>query len=41
MKDVLKCATINSGVLSVMIPGVNLMLMLLADKLDFPDSVSV
>ena len=39
MRDVLKCAITNSGALSVMMDGVLLMLMWLADKLDSPDSV--
>ena len=39
MKDVLKCATTNSGALSVTMDGVQMMLMWLADRLDSPDSV--
>ena len=41
MKDVLKCVTTNSGVLSVMMDGELLMLMWLADRLDSLDSVSL
>ena len=40
MKDVLKCATTNSGVLSVTMDGELLMLMWLADRLDSLDSVT-
>ena len=40
MRDALKCVTTSSGAQYVMMDGVPLMPMSLADKLDFQDSVS-
>ena len=41
MRDALKCVTTSSGAQYVMMDGVIMMPMSLADKLDFQDSVSV
>ena len=40
MRDALKCVTTSSGAQYVMMDGVIMMPMSLADKLDFQDSVS-